>query len=76
MDRLSLTDPVSTYMEVNDRMIPIVQKPVSAELDLAKTLSLRGVHLDHAFGGLRETWRGSCYHLDEGRWGVYFADSR
>ena len=52
MDRLSLTAPVSTYIEVNDRMSPIAQKPANAQANLAKTLPLQGVHLDHAFGGL------------------------
>lgn len=52
VDKWSLTAPVSTYLEVNDRMIPLAHKPVSVGLDLAKTLPLQGVHLDHAFGGL------------------------
>lgn len=60
LDEWSLSAPVSTYLEVDEHMIPLTERAVPEELDLTKNLPLRGIHLDHAFGGLTKNSAGEA----------------
>ncbi|WP_237196626.1 aldose 1-epimerase family protein [Rothia nasimurium] len=55
VDSWNLTAPVSTYLKVNESMIPTQELPLTEDLNLADTLPLKGINLDHAFGGIQKT---------------------
>lgn len=58
VDNWSLQASVTTYLEVNENMIPIAEKAVTESLDLTQKLPLRDVQLDHAFGGMQKNEAG------------------
>lgn len=61
VDEWTLCAPVRTFLEVNDRMLPIAEKPVEElRLDVREEIPLKDLELDHAFGGIEFDETGSA----------------
>lgn len=53
VDEWTLCAPVRTFLEVNDRMLPVAEKPVEElRLNVREEIPLNELELDHAFGGI------------------------
>ena len=52
VERLTLTAPASTFFEVDDRLNPTAESPVTAEVDLRAGRTVGELRLDTAYGAL------------------------
>ena len=61
IDKWRLCAPVQTFLEVNNRLLPLAEKPVEElRLDVREEIPLKNLELDHAFGGIEFDETGSA----------------